>query len=180
MNLIRLPLADLTPADYNPRRPLTAKAHAKLRASLEAFGLVEPLIWNRASGRLVGGHARLTLLKELGHDDAPVSVVDLTDAQEKALNVVLNNREAQGRFDPIKLADLLGELEPLPELALSGFDAADLPALRLEPLPPTPTPDEPPQVEVTLTFTEPDYEAAANQLDNWARAGTEVRVTRRG
>ena len=56
-----LPLAAVTPAGYNPRRPLKPSdpTYKKLKASIEAFGLVEPLVWNRRSGRLVGGHARL-------------------------------------------------------------------------------------------------------------------------
>ena len=63
-----LPIGDLTPAAYNPRRPLkpTDPAYRKLKASLEEFGLVEPLVWNELTGRVVGGHARLRILKELG------------------------------------------------------------------------------------------------------------------
>ena len=76
---------------------------------------------------------RLRILRELGHAEVPVSVVRLTDAQEKALNVVLNNHEAQGRYDPGKLADLLEELGDLPEGRYTGFTAADLKALRFEP-----------------------------------------------
>ena len=45
-----------------------------------------------------------------------------------ALNVLLNNREAQGRFDPDQLADLLTELEELPEADLTGFDPGTLAA----------------------------------------------------
>ncbi len=104
-----LPIGRLTPAAYNPRRdlPPTSPAYRKLKASLERFGLVEPLVWNEPTGRVVGGHLRLRILKELGVAEVPVSVVHLSDAQEKALNVVLNNHEAQGRYDPAKLADIL-------------------------------------------------------------------------
>ena len=49
----------------------------------------------------------LGVLRELGVAEVPVSVVRLSEAREKALNVVLNNQEAQGRYDPGKLADLL-------------------------------------------------------------------------
>src|SRR2546430_14208456 len=110
-----LPLADLTPAPYNPRRALKPNdpAYRKLAASLREFGLVEPLVWNELTGRVVGGHTRLMILRELGVAEVPVSVVRLTAEREKALNVVLNNLEAQGRFDPAKLADLLDELADL-------------------------------------------------------------------
>ena len=107
-----LPVADLKPAPYNPRLVLKPTDHRyrKLAASLREFGLVEPLVWNEPTGHVVGGHARLAILKEMGVTEAPVSVVRLTPEREKALNVVLNNLEAQSRYDPAKLADLLTDL----------------------------------------------------------------------
>src|SRR5436190_440344 len=115
----------------SPRQTLrpTDRRYKKLAASLREFGLVEPLVWNEATGHVVGGHARLSILKEMGVTEVPVSVVRLTPEREKALNVVLNNLEAQGRYDPDKLADLLTELADLPELELTGFDSRDLAAL---------------------------------------------------
>ena len=100
-----LPVDQLIPAEYNPRTA-TAKAFRRLKASLETFGLVEPLVWNERTRRVVGGHLRLRALRELGVPDVPVSVVNLSDVDEKALNVVLNNLEAQGRYDPAKLAEI--------------------------------------------------------------------------
>src|SRR5262245_27674692 len=99
-----LPVASLTPAPYNPRRELTptSPAYRKLAASLREFGLVEPLVWNELTGNVVGGHLRLRILKKMGVGEVPVSVVRLSPEREKALNVMLNNREAQGRFDPAK------------------------------------------------------------------------------
>ena len=130
-----LPIEQLVPAPYNPRQVLkpTDKAYRKLERSLRQFGLVEPLVWNERTGHVVGGHARLAILRGMGVTEVPVSVVNLTDAREKALNVVLNNQEAQSRYDPSRLADLLDELGALPELPLTGFDAGSLPPLRLDP-----------------------------------------------
>ncbi len=130
-----LPVDQLTPAEYNPRVPLkpTDKAYRKLKRSLQRFGLVEPLVWNERSGRVVGGHMRLSILKELGVTEVPVSVVRLTDAEERALNVVLNNREAQGRFEVGKLAVLLEELKELPEFGDTGFELSVLNGLTYEP-----------------------------------------------
>ena len=135
MELLTLPIERLEPAPWNPRKRLKpdSPAYRKLETSLREFGLVEPLIWNETSNRVVGGHARLSILKSLGYAEVPVSVVRLTPAREKALNVVLNNQEAQGRYDPDKLVELLGELADLPEMALSGFGLADLRKLRFEP-----------------------------------------------
>lgn len=132
-----LPLEQLVPAPYNPRKPisLTDPAYQKLRRSLEVFGLVEPLIWNETTGHVVGGHLRLRILQELGLTEVPVSVVRLRPAQEKSLNIVLNNHEAQGRYDRLKLAELLSELRELPELELTGFDASTLRKLEFSPTP---------------------------------------------
>src|SRR6266446_2233005 len=102
-------VADLVPAPYNPRHALKPSdpRYRKLAASLREFGLVEPLVWNEATGHVVGGHARLAILRALGVTEVPVSVVRLSPEREKVLNVVLNNREAQARFDTERLADLL-------------------------------------------------------------------------
>jgi ParB-like chromosome segregation protein Spo0J len=162
-----LSVAGRVPAPYNPRRVLSpaSPAYRKLKASITEFGLVEPLVWNELTGRVVGGHARLRILAELGVAEVPVSVVRLTEARERALNVVLNNQEAQGRYDPEKLADLLAELEHLPELELTGFDSRALTALRLRPaeaLAPLP---EPGRVEVTLVTDPATFGRLAPELD---------------
>jgi len=163
-----LPIEQLIPAAYNPRKALkpTDKAYRKLEQSLREFGLVEPLVWNERTGHVVGGHARLGILKAMGVSEVPVSVVNLSDAREKALNVVLNNQEAQGRYDPSRLADLLDELEELPELPLTGFDAEALPSLRLEPLPELPPLEEPNgRVTVTLEMPTEVFDTLAPRID---------------
>ena len=162
-----LPITDLRPAAYNPRKVLAASspAYRKLKASVAAFGLVEPLVWNELTGHVVGGHARLRVLTELGYTEVPVSVVRLSPEREKALNVVLNNGEAQGRFDPGKLAELLDELAGLPELDLTGFDANTRRALRLEPVADLPPAAPADRVEVTLVTDPPTYVRLAPDLD---------------
>lgn len=124
----RMSLEEITPADYNPRKALKAgdEDYDKLRRSLETFGLVEPLVWNRRTGRLVGGHQRLTVLRDLGIQAVDVSVVDVDEEREKVLNVALNKIE--GDWDNGRLAALLAELAPdLQEL--TGFGEADIDAL---------------------------------------------------
>lgn len=166
-----MPIAELKPAPYNPRRVLKSgsAAYRKLAASLREFGLVEPLIWNETSGHVVGGHARLRILNEIDVAEVPVSVVHLTPEREKALNIVLNNREAQSRFDPVRLTDLLEELEDLPELELSGFEHSDLAACRLEPLPELRPLEETGLVEVTLISDSATFERLSERLDSLIR-----------
>lgn len=178
-----LPLSDLKPAPYNPRRalPPTSPAYRKLKASLAEFGLVEPLVWNELTGHVVGGHARLRVLEELGVAEVPVSVVRLSATREKALNVVLNNQEAQGRYDPAKLADLLTELDALGDLELSGFDSRALAALRFEPAELEPlTAADSDRVEVTLVADAATFEKFAPELDSLVRRFDLVSHVRRG
>ena len=163
-----LPIGQLQPAAYNPRKLLAPKspAYRKLKASLAEFGLVEPLIWNELTGRIVGGHARLRILQELGSTEVPVSVVRLDERREKALNIVLNNQEAQGRYDPSKLADLLEELQELPELEMTGFDESTLAALRLEPEAIEPLEElDADRVEITLVTDAATYVKFAPRLE---------------
>ena len=162
-----LPVAQLQPAAYNPRKVMKPAdpAYRKLERSLREFGLVEPLVWNESTGRVVGGHARLRILKAMGATEVPVSVVRLDEAREKALNVVLNNQEAQGRYDPARLADVLTELEDLPELALTGFDARTLAGLRMAPEELEPADEERRHVEVTLVMAPDVYAQLMPDLD---------------
>jgi ParB-like chromosome segregation protein Spo0J len=92
-------LAELTPAPYNPRQ-ISPEALAGLRGSVERFGLVEPVVWNRRTGSVVGGHQRLKVLQAMGESSTQVIVVDLPEAEEKALNVALNSPSISGEFTP--------------------------------------------------------------------------------
>ena len=178
-----LPIDRLVPAPYNPRKVLkpTDKAYRKLERSLRQFGLVEPLVWNERTGHVVGGHARLAILRAMGVKEVPVSVVSLSDAREKALNVVLNNQEAQSRYDPSRLADLLDELGALPELPLTGFDPGALPPLRLDPragrLPLDEVAD---RVTVTLEMSAETFARVEAELDKLVRAFDLSSHVRRG
>ena len=55
-------LEDLKPAPRNPRR-ISAEAMGALGHSLDAFGDLSSICWNRRSGHLVAGHQRMTALK---------------------------------------------------------------------------------------------------------------------
>ena len=69
-------VGDLDPAPYNPRS-ISPDALDGLRHSVERFGLVEPIVWNRRTGHVVGGHQRLKVLQRLGEQETQVVVVDL-------------------------------------------------------------------------------------------------------
>jgi ParB-like chromosome segregation protein Spo0J len=79
MEVKRVPIRRLKPAKYNPRKDLKPgdPEYDKLKRSVEQWDLVEPLVWNKRSGNLVGGHQRLKILEERGDTEVEVSVVDL-------------------------------------------------------------------------------------------------------
>ena len=97
---------------------------------MEAFGLVEPIIWNRRTGHIVGGHQRYAILCAQGVEETVVSVVDLPEREEKALNLALN--KISGQWDDSKLEELLSELAQQGELVLTGFDESELEALQAD------------------------------------------------
>jgi len=160
-----LPLSELKPAPYHPRQALapTSPAYRKLKAGIVAFGLVEPLVWNERTGHLIGGHLRLRVHEELVYTEAPVSVVRLSRSREKALNVLLNNTKAQGRFAVAKLEPLFTELGSLFEL--TGFDRGVFASLRLQPAAKPVQQEESNRVEVTLVTDAAKYPALTAALD---------------
>ena len=89
--VIELTVAELSAGrwDSNPRVMPPHEAEA-LKGSIKRFGIVEPLVWNERTRRLVGGHQRLDALQALNEQKAPVVVVDFDEWEEKALNLALN------------------------------------------------------------------------------------------
>ncbi len=111
----RVSLRDLKPADYNPRS-ISDAALEGLAKSMSEFGIVEPIIWNRRTGHVVGGHQRLKVMQKQGLTEADVIVVDLTEAKEKALNVALNSPAISGEFTNDLDALLLSIQQDEPDL----------------------------------------------------------------
>ena len=85
MEIKKVQIEKINPAPYNPRKDLQPgdSDYESLKKSMDTFGLVEPLVWNKRSGNLVGGHQRLKILITAGFKEAEVSIVDLDLAQEK-------------------------------------------------------------------------------------------------
>lgn len=125
MKIKVMKLADLRPAGYNPRVELKPgdSEFERLKNSIETFGNVEPIVWNKRTGNVVGGHQRLSVLKTMGVVETEVSVVDLKDDDEKLLNVALN--KIKGEWDYDKLMKLLKEFGP-EEAKLSGFSPQEI------------------------------------------------------
>lgn len=129
----RMPLADMIPAAYNPRKDLQPGdvEWEKIEASLDAFGMVEPIVYNQRTGHIVGGHQRAKVLAHRGETEADVSIVDLSEDDEKILSVKLNR--VKGYWDTGKLSELLTEIkEATGDLGATGFDDWEFESLTQE------------------------------------------------
>jgi Predicted transcriptional regulators len=113
-------------ADYNPRIIDDAN-RKKLKKALQQHGLIEPIIWNRRTGNIVGGHQRMSALDSLERNQEyslDVSVIDVDEREEAILNVQLNNPSMQGTWDIDLLADMSLDFEiGFDEM---GFDDIDI------------------------------------------------------
>jgi hypothetical protein len=91
-------LTDLIPAPYNPRQS-TKKQEDNLKTSLEKFGVVEPVIVNKRTNHIVGGHFRVRELKKLNYKEIECVIVDLSLEDEKELNIRLNANTGEWDWD---------------------------------------------------------------------------------
>lgn len=126
MEIKKLPLKELKPAAYNPRKKLKKgdKEYEKIKQSLLKFGYVDPIIVNEDL-TVIGGHQRLTVLKDLDYETAKCVIVDLPKEDEKALNIALN--KITGQWDDALLADLLLDLQESDfNLDLTGFEPPEI------------------------------------------------------
>lgn len=144
-----LPIADVTPADRNP------KGHddAGIDASISAFGYTEPILLDERTGKLVAGHGRLRALAraedkaallparrrkgavpdgvELDSDGRwLVPVVrgwsSLSDAHAEAYLVASNRLVEAGGWDELMLAGLLSDVDAADPTLLAATGYSDV------------------------------------------------------
>lgn len=120
-------LEDIIPAEYNPRVMLTETdfEYKALKASIDEFGLVVPLIVNEKTGNLVSGHQRLNVLIKSGIEETEVVTVDLEEEKEKALCIAMN--KIGGQWDYGLLADIMEELRNSEvDTTVTGFSGNEI------------------------------------------------------
>ncbi len=126
MEFKKLNITELVPASYNPRKKLKPgdPEFEKIKNSIIEFGYVDPVIVNRDL-TVIGGHQRLSVLKELGHAEIDCVVIDIDKTREKALNLALN--KISGEWNKELLADLIKELQGLDyDTGFTGFDPPEI------------------------------------------------------
>ena len=142
MELDKIRITDIEPADYNPRQ-INNEQYSKLSRSIQDFGLVDPIIINLQNNKIIGGHQRYKVLLDgytsndedlyllkLGDIGWVFPSTDLkieSDEHEKALNILLNQQNLMGEWDNQKLELILTELDDVSfDLEMTGFDDYEL------------------------------------------------------
>ena len=136
-------------APYNPRK-ISDHDLMALRRSMRFFGVVEPVIVNKRSGNIVGGHQRVKAAQAEEIASLPVVYVDLDSPSERQLNLALNR--ISGDWDEAALSAVLREMDADGvDLELTGFDDQELARLLGE--------DELPQFEPTSADSQPSLDS---------------------
>lgn len=103
-------------SSYNPRT-ISDDERKTIKRGIKKFGLVGGLVVNKRTGMtVVSGHQRLTVMDELNkfpEEDYVIRVdlIDVDDKQEKELNILLNNPNAQGKWDYDALAKMVPDID---------------------------------------------------------------------
>lgn len=134
MEVKTLKFVDVVEAFYNPRKLLkkSDKAYQDIKKSLETYGSVEPLVVNDVNMRLISGHQRLQIMRDMGLTEGEFSIIHIEDpTEEKALNIALN--KIKGKFDNAKLFDVLREIKDDVDITDLGFEMSGVESILGDP-----------------------------------------------
>jgi ParB-like chromosome segregation protein Spo0J len=124
-----------------PASPLNWRTHpsqqaAALSGVLTQVGVVQSVIMNERTGRLVDGHLRVALALRDNQPTVPVVWVDLSEDEEKLILATLDPVAALAEADPDKLDALLRDIDTGDEAIQAMLaDLAKDAGLYAEPLP---------------------------------------------
>ena len=153
----------MNPSEYNPRKDLkeTDKEYQAIKNSLETFGLLSPIIWNKRTGHIIGGHQRYKILVSQGATEIECVVIDFDEEKEKACNIALNS--AIGEWDNDKLDALLFELQYSDFLMSDfGIDMSDFEEIETEE---SPVQEEKTEYILKITFSDyREFEKVENDI----------------
>ena len=122
--LQRVPIVDITPNRFQPRRTFTEPELAELEASIKSSGLLQPVVVRaRGDGKweLVAGERRLRAVGRLGWTDIPAVVRDFDDRAMLTLALVENLQRAD--LNPLEEAE--GYERLIDEFGLTQQQVAD-------------------------------------------------------
>ncbi len=99
----------------------------KLKASLQAFGWVSPVLIDEA-GHVIAGHGRIQAAQLAGIQEAPCVLVEHLSAEQRRAYILADNRlaELSGWDEALVAGETAALRDAGPDLSLTGFDGADL------------------------------------------------------
>lgn len=106
-------------ASYNPRI-ISEEEKKTLKRGIKKFGLIGGLVVNKRGMTVVSGHQRISVMDELEKYNPDTKendyilradVIDVDEKTEKSLNILLNNPNAQGKWDSNKLREIIPEID---------------------------------------------------------------------
>lgn len=121
-------LKDLSPYEHNPRR-ITKQQFEKLKKSLQEDGFHQRLIADR-EGKIIGGHARLQALQELGFKEVAVLIPDRDLTPEEFDRINIRDNIGFGDFNYDMLANRF-DVETLADWGMTDAMLANI--LKIEP-----------------------------------------------
>lgn len=184
-----LPLDEVVGAAHNPRR----HADDTIRAGLQAFGLADLPIVDDRTGRLVAGHGRIKLLRELRAAGSPrpryVKQADdgtwlipvyrgvsfRSDAHAGAYVLMNNESSVAGGWDTDELVAVLGDMDE-GHVVLSGYTEADIDRLLEGAKGPDDEPDAKPLMDPGVFLVLPDEATQEQAFADLVGQGYTVRV----
>jgi 16S rRNA G966 N2-methylase RsmD len=147
---------DLVPWERNPRH--NDAAAERLAYTIQEQGWTTPILVQRESGRIIGGHTRLKAAMKIGLTEVPVIHLDVEDRQADAIAIADNRLGEIAEWDNDELARLLEEIEADGgDLLAIGYNDADWAELldsldeegAFDELPGDVEPEEPPEEPVS-------------------------------
>lgn len=110
---------------------------ASLNEVLRNVGVVQTVIFNQATGRLVDGHLRVRLARERGERTVKTTIVDLSEDEERIILATLDPLSAMAGTNEGVLRDLIASIEAggtwLDDLLAASSAAAGLDLSEVEP-----------------------------------------------
>lgn len=113
-------IKDLRQADKNPRT-MTKTQSEQLKKSITKFGLIDKPFINR-DNTIIGGHQRLTILKQMGVEDVEVYVPSRQLTPDESMELNLRHNQNTGSWD----WDVLANEFEVADLLECGFNISQL------------------------------------------------------
>lgn len=111
--------------------PANARTHGNenleaIVGSLKRFGQAEPLVVQKATGRVIGGNGRMLAMQKLGWKECDIVEVDVDDLTATALGIALNRTGELAEWNEDSLAKILYELKQKDALEGLGYGDKDV------------------------------------------------------